>query len=287
MQKIITLLFVFATAAVHAQPKVLTQAFIATKTTIISPDEDDNAPAGNVGANGEEIRMMRFGGDGETKSTTWLKNDLVKTFSESEMGRTSVIRDNAKKLTTTIMEMMGRKMGFYASDGDQEQMRKRMDSMMQNRNSGNNNMQIQAAMSAPAKTNIIYIEESKKIAGYECKKALIVNTRSNGKADTTTVWYVPDMKLQGITSTGGSFGGFGAMSPQLSSNGMDQLNGFPMQYERTMNRGRKMTVQVTKLVTDKEIDDKEFDLPKDIELKPMKDMQNGGGPGGFQMRIGG
>lgn len=30
-----------------------------------------------------------------------------------------------------------------------------------------------------------------------------------------------------------------------------------------------MTVEVTKLVTDKEISDKEFEIPKDIEVKPM------------------
>ena len=47
-----------------------------------------------------------------------------------------------------------------------------------------------------------------------------------------------------------------------------------------------MTVQVTKLIVDKEIAEKEFEIPKDIEIKPVKDMQNGGGPG-MQIRIGG
>jgi hypothetical protein len=231
------------------------------------------------------MRVMRFGGDGETKTTTWLKNDMVKTYSESEMGLTTAIRDNGKKLTTTIMEMMGRKFGFYATDEDQEQIRKRMDSMMQSRRS--DNMQaITTAMAAPASSDIVYLEESKKIAGYDCKRALIINTRSNGKKDTTAVWYVPDMKLQNIPSTGGSLGGFGGMSPQVSSNGFDKLNGFPMLYERTMNRGRKMTVQVTKLVTDKEINDKEFEIPKDVDIKPAKEMQGGGGQG-FQIRMGG
>ena len=53
-----------------------------------------------------------------------------------------------------------------------------------------------------------------------------------------------------------------------------------------MNRGRKMTVQVTKLVIAKDIAEKEFEIPKDIEIKAMKDMQNAGGPG-FQIRVGG
>lgn len=276
MKRITTFLLLAVSAGTYAQPKVLTQATITTKTIIVAPEGDD-APAGNfTSESGDQVRVMRFGGDGETKTTTWLKNDLVKTFSESEMGRTTLIRDNSKKITTTIMEMMGRKNGFYATDAEQEEMRKRVDSMMQGRNPN-------ATSGRQAEYNVEYVNESKKIAGYDCKKALIIATRGNGRKDTTQVWYCPDFKLQGIPSTGGSFGGFGGFTSQTGSNGMDKLDGFPMKYERNMGRGRTMTVEVTKLVTDKEISDKEFEIPKDIEVKPMKDMQNGGGPV-FQMR---
>jgi hypothetical protein len=54
-----------------------------------------------------------------------------------------------------------------------------------------------------------------------------------------------------------------------------------------MRRNRKMQVEVTKIDLQKDIADKEFDIPKDFEVKPMKDMQNMfGGQGGFQMRRG-
>jgi hypothetical protein len=286
MKKIITLLFLSASIAVYAQPRVLTQAMVNTKTTIVAP-ETDEAPAGNFTTeSGEQVRVMRFGGDGETKTTTWLKNDLVKTFSESEMGRTTVIRDNSKKLTTTIMEMMGRKSGFYATDEDQAEMRKRMDSMMQSR--GGQNVSFGGGPNTPAVYSISYIDESKKISGYNCKKALVIGTRSNGRSDTTTVWYCPDFKLQHLPSTGGSAGGFGGFNVTAGANGMEDLNGFPMQYERTMNRGRQMTVLVTKIDIDKNVADKEFEIPKDIEIKAMKDMQNGGvGGPGMQIRIAG
>jgi hypothetical protein len=180
------------------------------------------------------------------------------------------------------MEMMGRKNGFYATDEDQAEMRKRIDSMMQSR--GQNN-QFNASSTPPVFT-INYIEESKKISGYDCKKALIIAARTGGRFDTTTVWYCPDFKIQNLASTGGMTAGFGGMGAVTGANGMELLNGFPMQYERNMNRGRTMTVLVTKLVIDKEIADKEFEIPKDIEIKPAKEMQNGGGPG-FQIRIGG
>ena len=276
-----------ATLAANAQTKLITQALVTTKTTIVSPDEDEAATNTPTGNNGEEVRVMRFGGDGETKTSTWLKNDLIKTYSVSDMGNTTTIRDNTKKMTTTIMEMMGKKMGFYASDEDQAEMARRLDSMMKTRNQGD---QQRINIGTPSQSEVVYFEESKKIAGYDCKKAMIITTRSNGKKDSTIVWYIPDLKLQGINSTGGimgGFGGFGGATAQIGSDGMDKLNGFPMQYERNMNRGRKMTVQVTKLVTDKEVADKEFDIPKDIDLKPMKDMQNGGGPGRIFMRGGG
>lgn len=227
---------------------------------------------------------MRFGGDGETKTTTWLKNELVKTFSESDMGRTTVIRDHAKKVTTTIMEMMGKKTGFYATDEDQAEMRKRMDSMMKSRGQ---NVSFGGGTAASPVYTVSYINETKKIAGYNCKKALIIAKRAD-RSDTTSVWFNPDFKLQNLPSTGGVAAGFGGFSTATGNTGMELLEGFPMQYERKMARGRQMTVEVTKLVIDKDIADKEFEIPKDIEVKSMKEMQNGAGGGPMiQIRAGG
>ena len=56
-----------------------------------------------------------------------------------------------------------------------------------------------------------------------------------------------------------------------------------MMYERTMPRGREMEVKVTKIETDKEIADKEFEIPKDVEIKSMKEMGGQGG-GGFRIQ---
>jgi len=287
MKKISAILFLVACTTAHAQPKLLTQATITTKTTIVASEtEETQVQDMRTADGGGEVRVMRFGGgDGETKTTTWLKNDLTKTFSESEMGRSTVIRDNSKKITTTIMEMMGRKSGFYATDEDQTAMRKRMDSMMQSR--GVQNVSFGGGSNTPATYAVIYIDENKKISGYACKKALVIATRAT-RSDTTTVWYCPDFKLQNLPSTGGAAGGFGGFNMATGTSGMELLNGFPMQYERNMNRGRHMTVEVTKLVIDKDIADKEFEIPKDIEVKAMKDMQNGGmGGPGMQIRIAG
>jgi hypothetical protein len=45
-------------------------------------------------------------------------------------------------------------------------------------------------------------------------------------------------------------------------------------------------VEVTKINIEKEVADKEFEIPKDFVVKPIKDMQNGNGPG-IQIRMGG
>lgn len=282
MKRIILILLLCPTATTYAQPKMISQAIITTKTIIISPEGEDDAPPPPPSTNGEEIRMVRFGGDGETKSITTLKGDIVKTFTENEMSRTTVIRDNTKKITTTLMEMMGNKTGFYVTDEEQEQMRKRMDSLFQSRNAGNDNNTFRN--NAPSSTEISYFDETKKIAGLQCKKAFVIRTRQNGSKDSNTVWYCPDFKLLGLVSTGG-MSGFGGFGRTTSLGGLNDLTGFPMQYEMNLNRGRKMIVEVTKVVTDKEIADKEFEIPKDFVLKPAKDMQNGDGR--IQIRIGG
>ena len=223
---------------------------------------------------------MRFGGDGETKSITQIKNNLVKTVINNEINITTTIRDNDKKVTTTLMQMNGSTTGFYATDEDQEKMRKQMDSLMQSRRE---NGQVAESIVTPT-IDIVYIDESKKIAGMQCKKAILITTRKN-KTDSNMVWYCPDFKVQGVTSTGG-IAGFGGKATQVA--GLEKLNGFPMQYETMMNRGRKMIVEVTKIDIEKEVKDKEFDIPKDVELKAMKDMQQmGGGRGTFQIRVGG
>ncbi len=282
MRKITLTLLGLCTTVVFAQQKTISQATITTKTTIVSPEGDDNgavAPPPPT-AEGAEVRIMRFGGDGETKSVTLIKNNLVKTVINNEINITTTIRDNDKKITTTLMQMNGSTTGFYATDEDQEKMRNQMNSLMQSRRE---NGQVAENIVTPT-TEVIYIDESKKIAGMQCKKALLVTTRKN-KTDSIIVWYCPDFKVQGVTSTGG-IAGFGGRATQVA--GLEKLNGFPMQYETTMNRGRKMIVEVTKIDIEKEIKDKEFELPKDVEIKAMKDMQQmGGGRGTFQIRVGG
>jgi GLPGLI family protein len=286
MKHLLFIVLATCTYSLQAQPPAVKQAIIYTTTTVIAPEEEDVANVQTLGAP-QGAMMFRNFGDGETKSVTYIKDDLVKTVIKTDMGRSTIIRNNATKMTTTLLEMMGNRTGFYASDEDQAQMRKRMDSMMQARprDSGTAVRRPQE----PAPVEISYTEETKKIAGYTCKKAYVIATRLLGLKDTSVVWYTPELKIENLTSTGGS--GMASMFGSSAANplsGLSKIDGFVMQYETKMRRGRVMTVQVTKVETNKDIAAKEFDVPKDFDLKPMKEMQNmmQGGQGNFQIRRG-
>ncbi len=260
----------------YAQPRIITQASITTTTNIIAPEEEDVSQIQNQG--GGSFNFRNFG-DGETKSTTYIKNDLVKTIYKSESFRGTTYRNNTTKITTTIFEIMGNKQGFYSSDNDQEQMVKRMDSMLKER--AKTDTSIKARPRTVAFSNSVeYTNEVKKIAGYSCKKAFIITDKLIAK-DTLAVWYTPDVKFANVSSTGGTsgFGNLGAAAGNIS---FDKVDGFVMMYERNMPRGRKMEVKVTKIEIDKEIADKEFEIPKDVEIKSMREVS---GPGGGGLRI--
>ncbi len=287
MKKILFFISIIFAGNAMAQPKIITKAIINTTTNVIAPEEEDVTAIQNQGTGGGAMMFRNFG-DGETKSVTYLKNDLVKTVIKTDMGRSTIIRNNASKLTTTLMEMMGNKTGFYITDEEQVAMRKSMDSIMKARTKDSTTLTRRPTETPVA---ISYTEETKKIAGFNCKKAYLIATRLLGLKDTSVVWYSPEFKINNLPTTGGGLamgfmGSGGGNTGGLS--GLAQIDGFVMRYETKMRRGRIMTVEVTKVDFTKEIADKEFDIPKDFELKPMKDMQTmlQGGPGNFQIRRG-
>lgn len=280
MKTLFTVSFLLTTAILFAQPTIVKQAIVNTTTNIIAPEEEDvQNIQGQGSGGGMNFRNMM---DGEMKFTTYLKNDLVKTIIKTEMGRSTIIRNNEKKLTTTLIEMMGNKMGFYATDEEMADMQKKRDSMMQARRKKDSTATQAPAVTTEKTIDISYTEDTKKIAGYVCKKAYVITTGLLGLKDTAVVWYTPEFKLLNVLSTGG-MSGFGNMGTTLG--GLDKIDGFVMRYEMNMRRNRRMEVEVTKVDFKKEIEDKEFEVPKDFDLKPMKDMQGMfGGQGGFQMR---
>ncbi len=283
MKVLFSLLLTILTSVGFAQTTLVKQAIISTTTNVIAPEEEDVQNIQNQGQQGGmNFRNMM---DGETKFVTYLKNDLVKTQIKSEMGRSTIFRDNSKKTTTTIMEMMGNKTGFFITDDEQAEMQKKRDSMMRERRAKDTaNKRDPQQFNYTPEVNVSFTTETKKIAGYDCKKAFVITSKFMGRKDTSIVWYTPAFALQNVASTG-SFSGMGMMGNMMGASlgGLDKIDGFVMRYEMKLPRGRRMEVEVTKVDLKANILDKEFETPKDIEIKPMKEMQNmfGGGRGGM------
>ncbi len=277
--KFIFLLLSIVTIKATAQPKIIKQATIYTTTNVIAPEEDDISQVQQQGGDrgGFNFRNMM---DGETKSVTTIKNELVKTSLKSESIKATIYRNNLTKMTHTVFMMMGSQQGMVASDSDQAGMKKKIDSMMAAREK-TDTIKKRSTRNVDFVPTVIYTEEAKKIAGYNCKKALIITDKILQK-DTMIVWYNPEIKFENVSSTG-SMNGMPMMRMGGGNNtSFEKVNGFVMMYERKMARSRTMEVKVTKIEIDKDIADKEFELPKDVEFKNAKDMMGAGGVGGFR-----
>ncbi len=278
MRKYFLIVILLATNLLFAQPKLITKAIITTTTNVIAPDEDDVSQIQPQGENGRGGGFnFRTFMDGESKNTTFIKDNLVKTNLKSESYKGSIYRNNTTKTTTTIMEMMGSKQGFVGTDEDQIAMKIKMDSMLAARAKADTNMKQRRTRNVNFEVSIVYINEIKKIANYECKKAIIITDKLLTK-DSMILWYLPTIKFANVTSTGGMSGI--PIANNIIGNtaaSFDKIDGFVMMYSRKMQKGRVMEVAVTKLDINKEIAEKEFEIPKDVELKNLKDMNGAGG----------
>lgn len=273
-------IFFFLLVSSQAMGQRLVEKAVVKMMVQITFPENMSGPGGGDGGGGGEM-MMRMPRDIETNSTIYYKGDKTKVESVSDFGKNMTFTDKAEKKTTTLMEMMGRKMGFYSTEQDAEAMQKRMDSSRKARRDSLEAMGLR--FSDPAEPEIVYTEESKKIAGIVCKKALIRTKSRQGEINETTIWYAPDFKMGSGFSMGTSGGGMGR-SMGLNPAGMDKINGFPMEYSISRQNGMTVSMIVTKVDLDADIEDKTFDIPKGYDIKPMSEM---GGQGGMRiMRMG-
>ena len=122
------------------------------------------------------------------------------------------------------------------------------------------------------------------LSGYTCKKVTIKTKGQNGQVTENVIWYNPDFKLAesstAASAGGGGFGGAGGrgrMSMMSGVPGLDQINGFPMEYESTAQNGFKIHMVVLKVQVDAAIDEKTFEIPKGFDVKPQSTFEGQGG----------
>ena len=286
MSRFITILLLFLATVSTAQPRVVDRAIVKMQTEMTFPENFGRGGGGGpMGGDGERVMVMGGPGGMESSTTVYYKGDMTKMASTSDFGNNIVITDRKSGRTTTLIEAMGRKTGFYSTPEDEAAMRSRGDSMREARRDSLQKMGIPIA--APRKPEVEYTNETKKIAGYTCKKALIKTGGGGGgqgggqrsQASVTEVWYTPDFKLAGGFNVPGLGGGPGRGMMGGGMSGLEQIEGFPMEVSMERGNGMKMHMVVSKIQLDADIPDKEFEIPKGYDVKPMSEMMNRGGGG--------
>lgn len=136
----------------------------------------------------EQAAMM----DG-TEQITFFKGDKSRVEFSSAFVSSIAINDGVK--TTILMDQMGQKMYFEMTPEDMKKKDEKASS-----------------------TSIEYKEESKKIAGYDCKKAIIKTKDDKGEEIVMNVWYTDQLPMAGQSSS-------------RSSNTFKDLKGAPLEYE--------------------------------------------------------
>lgn len=279
MKQLFFALSIISSGALMAQPKIVERAIVKAKTEITFP-ENFGGPGGGGPPGGGEGMNFTMPRDMETTSTMYYTPDFMKVESMSDFGNNTIITDRKNKKTTTLIEAMGRKTGFFSTDADAEAQRVRMDSI---RNLRRDSLAQLGITFKDNKPELIYSEETKKVSGVVCKKVTIKTTGQNGQVSENVIWYDPSFKIASTSTQAsanpGGFGGGGGrgMSMMGGIQGLDQINGFPMEYEMTRGNGFKIHMVVLKAQPDASIEDKVFEIPKGFDIKPMSSMENGGG----------
>lgn len=252
----------------NSQPKILDHAIIITKVELRKSDGEMDEKNGNAFSGGSTTVIKTVNGmtEGDNRIVTYYKDDKIKVTNNFNMGTNTIIIDKKNKKTVTLIEIMGMKTGFYSTEENVKQMQQLKDSLIKK---PFNSFQLkdnksQEIFSVDSVGECVeYINESKTIAGYDCKKALIKTSHYNGAVDTMYVWYCPNFKLkEGFNIPTGIAGTLGLV-------GLELLNGFPMKYQLINIHGDKVSIEVKKIDINKEIKDKEFEVPNGYDLKPI------------------
>ena len=226
---ILPLIFVFASALGLAQ-----------EYTIRSSSKMEGAPP-------------EFAAIGERQMTTTIKGNKVKSEMTSMMG--SEIRIYDGKTHTFLMESMGNKTGYIATDEEMGA----------------------SAKSKENKPKVEYTAEKKTIAGYECTKAIVTSSGKDNKELKIYVWVTDKINFD-----------LSKVKKDARSKMMDfgDLKGYPLGMELPMNiQGQDMKVVVTTLeVSTRPVNDDAFKVNTDgyqmmsykEAMDAMKSM--GGGP---------
>lgn len=158
------------------------------------------------------------------ESKTFLANGLLKIISTSTV-ETQVFINRAENKAVTFIELMGKKLGFTAPTNS----------------------------NAIDTFDVITVDSSKIINGFNCRLAKIIYKRTGEKRNPAMVWYSSDFKFTDTTM------GF-------SLSGIEKLPGVPIQIMSMLPQSIFVSMTVNRIDLDTVITPSEFIVPKDVIL---------------------
>ncbi len=187
----------------------------------------------NSGLPPEALQMLKG-----AESVVYIKGDKRRVDMNTAMQSTTSVMDSKSKTVLTTMDVMGQKYLIKMNESDMKKEKE----------------------TAPV-TTIKYMDETKEIAGYKCKKAEVTTKTKEGKEETIIVYYTEEIPSSDVKST------------------FEGLKGMPLEYTISQG-GVKMTFS-TKTIVKEPVPDAKFELAKEgykeTTLEELQKEMMGGG----------
>jgi GLPGLI family protein len=154
------------------------------------------------------------------EAVTYIKGEQRRMDLNMAIQSTTAITDIKNKSIVTLMDIMGQKYLIRISEAELKK----------------------EEADAP-ELSIKYLDETKDIAGYKCKKAEITMKSKEGKEDVVNVYYTEEIPTSEVKAP------------------YKGLKGFPMEY--LLNQGGLKMTFTTKSVSKEAVADSKFEIPKE------------------------
>lgn len=165
----------------------------------------------------------------------YVGENVTKQVLFTGMGKQSVIFDLNEKTKTSFIDLMGKKLGIKSTSEE-----------------------IKREFGMQPEASIEFLDESKDIAGYPCKKLKVtLKDRTSGDTTHAFAWYTTALKVSPDINFSDAF--------------FNQVKGVLMEYQLDTGQGMMMNFQVSE-IDNKKVPAKEFDFPEGYEMTTRENL---------------
>ncbi len=166
-------------------------------------------------------------------ATVYIKDHMIKSEVSTGMGMQATIFNSKDKTSVSLLDMMGQKFAIHTGADQYDEELENYESEVDN------------------------TTETKIIAGYECKKAIVhVKDKKTGSSFDFTVYYTDELNTDNISTSNAMF---------------KDIEGMMLEYEMEKNN---MSMKFSAIsVKKKNIKDKTFEIPEDYKETTKEEFQ--------------